>query len=62
MTEDLFIEDYLNKGLEKLRAKNDEVPCRENSMAITKIEEALMWLEHRQRDRESRGVVGTKRM
>jgi hypothetical protein len=33
--------------------------CRENSIAITKLEEALMWLEKRTLDRVSRNVEGT---
>jgi hypothetical protein len=32
--------------------------CRENSLAITKLEEALMWLEKRTADRVARGVEG----
>jgi len=32
--------------------------CRENSLAITKLEEALMWLERRTANREKRGVEG----
>lgn len=32
--------------------------CRENALAITKLEEAKMWLRHRTEDRESRGVEG----
>jgi hypothetical protein len=32
--------------------------CRENSLAITKLEEALMWLEKRTADREARKVEG----
>ncbi|MDR1196551.1 MAG: hypothetical protein LBL00_08785 [Endomicrobium sp.] len=32
--------------------------CRENSLAITCIEEALMWLKKRTADREKRGVEG----
>ena len=38
---------------------NAKFPCRENSLAITKLEEALMWLEARTKDREFRGVEGT---
>jgi hypothetical protein len=38
---------------------NKEFPCRENSIAITKLDEALMWLEHRTKDRKKRGVEGT---
>ncbi len=33
--------------------------CRENALAITKIEEAMHWLSHRTRLREQRGVEGT---
>ena len=38
---------------------NKNFPCRENSLAITKLEEALMWLEQRKKNREARGVEGT---
>lgn len=38
---------------------NEELPCRENSLAITKLEEALMWLSQRTRNRRARGVEGT---
>lgn len=37
---------------------NKNYPCRENSMAITKLDEALMWMRERTRDRETRGVEG----
>lgn len=33
--------------------------CRENALAITKLEEALMWLNKRTADREARQVEGT---
>jgi len=33
--------------------------CRENAMAITKLDEALLWLGKRTADREARGVEGT---
>lgn len=36
-----------------------EFRCRENSMAITKLEEALLWLRKRTMGREKRGVEGT---
>ena len=38
---------------------NKKFPCRENSVAITKLDEALHWLEHRKKAREARGVEGT---
>lgn len=41
--------------LEKL---NNQFPCRENSMAITKLDEALLWLQKRKADREKRQVEG----
>lgn len=37
---------------------NKAFPCRENSLAITKLEEALMWLRERTRNRIERGVEG----
>lgn len=33
--------------------------CRENAIALTKIQEAMMWLLKRTRDRMARGVEGT---
>jgi hypothetical protein len=33
--------------------------CRENSIAITKLDEALMWLDKRSADRKRREVQGT---
>lgn len=33
--------------------------CRENEMAIEKLEESLMWLGKRTKGREKRGVEGT---
>ena len=36
-----------------------EFACRDNAVAITKLEEALMWLRKRTMAREKRGVEGT---
>lgn len=33
--------------------------CRENAVALTKIQEAMMWLQKRTLDRMRRGVEGT---
>lgn len=38
---------------------NKAFPCRENSLAITKMEEAQMWFERRTQGRLARGVEGT---
>lgn len=37
---------------------NDAFPCRENSLSITKIEEAIHWQEARTKDRLRRNVEG----
>jgi len=37
---------------------NGKFPCRENALAITKVQEALHWLEARTRDRIARSVEG----
>jgi hypothetical protein len=39
--------------------QNSEFKCRENALAITKLEEALLWLRKRTMGREARGVEGT---
>jgi hypothetical protein len=33
--------------------------CRENAIALTKLQEAMHWLQHRTRERVARGVEGT---
>jgi hypothetical protein len=43
---------------EILRSFNKRFPCRENSCAITHLDEAMMWLEKRKKDREERDVEG----
>lgn len=53
-------EDLLIMVLTRLESfQNSEFNCRENEMAITKIEEALLWLRKRTMGRENRGVEGT---
>jgi len=37
---------------------NQKFPCRENSCAVTHLDEAMMWLLWRTRDRLDRGVEG----
>lgn len=50
--------DLVTTGLEMLKYLNNKFPCRENSLTITKLEEALMWNEKRTKDRLQRGVEG----
>jgi hypothetical protein len=52
------VDDLLTFTLGTLQTFNKKFPCRENSIAITKIEEALHWLDARKRDREARQVEG----
>lgn len=42
----------------RLQFLNGKFPCRENSLAITKLQEAQMWLNARTADRQARGVEG----
>lgn len=45
---------------DRLRSFQDgPYACRENALALTKIEEAMHWLHHRTRARMVRGVEGT---
>ena len=53
-----FLEDVLAIVYARLAAFNEEYPCRENSLALTKIEEAILWLAQRKAERENRGVYG----
>ena len=39
--------------------QSGQFACRENALALTKLEEAVMWLHKRTRDRVARGVEGT---
>ena len=41
-----------------IKGLNDNFPCRENSIVITKLQEAEMWLDARTKDREVRNVEG----
>ena len=52
-------EEVLAMLIDRLKFLGEKVPSRENSLAITKCEEALMWLEKRTKDRQARGVEGT---
>lgn len=45
--------------IDRLRSfQAGEYKCRENALALTYCEEALMWLQKRTRDRMARGVEG----
>lgn len=53
------MEDVLEVLTERLEGfQRGPFKCRENALAITKLQEAVHWLEHRTRDRRRRGVEG----
>ena len=55
-----FVEDVIAAALGRIQHyQTSKFRCRENALAITKLEEALHWLGARTRDRERRGVEGT---
>lgn len=55
-----FVETVIAMVLERMYHYQDtEFRCRENALVITKLEEALHWMDHRTNDREKRQVEGT---
>lgn len=58
-----FVEGVIQAALDRLQFyQSSKFKCRENALAITKLEEALYWCQHRTRDREARGVEGTHKV
>lgn len=56
-------EDLIAIVIDRLQSfQESEYKCRENAIAITKLEEALMWLNKRTQDRIKRKVVGTSQI
>ena len=51
-------EEILEILIDRVSVLNKKFPCRENSLAVTNMEQALMWLEKRTRDRLKRKVEG----
>lgn len=51
-------EEVLKMLINRMNYLNSKFPCRENSIAITKLDEALLWLEKRTKDRIARNVEG----
>ncbi len=53
-------EDLLAIVIDRMRGfQSGDYACRDNAIALTKLEEALMWLRNRTNSREARGVEGT---
>ncbi len=56
-------EDLLAIVIHRLQCfQKGEFACRENALALTKLEEAMHWLNHRTFDRNKRGVEGTSKL
>jgi hypothetical protein len=56
------IDDVIAWVKEKIEGFNKAFPCRENSVIITKLDEALLWSMKRKLDREARQVEGTNKI
>lgn len=55
-----FVEGVIAAAIGRLEFYQEgQFNCRENALAITKLQEALHWCHHRTKDREERGVEGT---
>ena len=53
-------EDLIAIVIDRMRGfQSGDYKCRDNALALTKLEEALMWLLNRTNEREARGVEGT---
>jgi hypothetical protein len=51
-------EEVLRVLVDRTQFLQSKFPCRENAIAITKMEEALMWFEKQTADRTKRQVEG----
>ena len=51
-------EEVLEMLIDRMKYLFDKFPSKETACAITRCEEALMWLEKRTQDRIKRGVEG----
>lgn len=51
-------EELLAVLIDRMQHLQAKFPCRENAVATTHLETALMWLEKRTADRKKRGVEG----
>lgn len=55
-------EEVLAMLIDRMQFLQAKAPCRENAIVITKLEEALMWLNRRTAGRVFRGVEGTPKL
>ena len=61
------IEDIIDVAIARINFLNNVLAdgkfrCRENSLAVTKLQESKFWLEHRTKMREQQKVEGTNKV
>lgn len=56
------VEDIIAVSKHILFELNQKFPCRENAMALTKLDECLFWMRERTRNRIERNVEGVSRV
>ena len=56
-----FVETVISAAKQRIEfyQEDNRFKCRENAIAITRLDEALLWLNKRTVDREEREVEGT---
>jgi len=55
-----FVEGVITAAIQRIAYyQNSKFNCRENAIALTHLETALLWLNKRTADREARNVEGT---
>lgn len=55
-----FVEDVIRAAIDRIDCyQHTQFRCRENAIALTKLEEALLWLNSRTARRTAQGVEGT---
>lgn len=55
-----FVENVVDAAVKRIQFYQDsKFNCRENAIALTHLETALLWLNKRTQDREARQVEGT---
>lgn len=55
-----FVEGVIAAAIQRIEYyQSSKFACRENAIALTHLETALLWLNKRTADRESRSVEGT---
>lgn len=55
-----FVENVIDAAIKRIQFyQESKFACRENAIALTYLETALLWLNKRTQDRENRSVEGT---